>query len=67
MNWLKGAESKNDLAFNDETVSNDTPEDRGQVGLGIAGNLNETTTISLRASAANGVKTTMPLMAVIFC
>ena len=49
VNWLKGA-GQNDLAFNDETVSNDTPEDRGQVELGITGNLNETTTISLRAS-----------------
>ena len=41
-------------AFNDETVSNDTPEDRGQVELGITGNLNETTTISLRASGEWG-------------
>ena len=53
MNWLKGA-GQNDLAFNDETVSNDTPEDRGQVELGITGNLNETTTISLRASGEWG-------------
>lgn len=53
VNWLKGA-GQNDLAFNDETVSNDTPEDRGQVELGITGNLNETTTISLRASGEWG-------------
>ncbi|HDC4348917.1 TPA: autotransporter outer membrane beta-barrel domain-containing protein [Enterobacter cloacae] len=53
VNWLKGAGQK-DLAFNDETVSNDTPEDRGQVELGITGNLNETTTISLRASGEWG-------------
>ncbi|MCP6059986.1 autotransporter outer membrane beta-barrel domain-containing protein, partial [Klebsiella pneumoniae] len=49
VNWLKGA-GQNDLAFNNETVSNDTPEDRGQLELGVTGNLNETTTISLRAS-----------------
>ncbi|MVW46448.1 autotransporter outer membrane beta-barrel domain-containing protein, partial [Enterobacteriaceae bacterium TzEc013] len=53
VNWLKGA-GQNDLAFNDETVSNDTPEDRGQLELGLTGNLNETTTISLRASGEWG-------------
>ena len=53
VNWLKGA-GQNDLAFNDETVSNDTPEDRGQLELGVTGNLNETTTISLRASGEWG-------------
>lgn len=53
VNWLKGA-GQNDLAFNDETVSNNTPEDRSQVELGITGNLNETTTISLRASGEWG-------------
>ena len=34
--------------------SNDTPEDRGQLELGVTGNLNETTTISLRASGEWG-------------
>ncbi|KJI47039.1 adhesin autotransporter [Enterobacter kobei] len=53
VNWLKGA-GQNDLAFNDETVSNDTPEDRGQLELGVTGNLNETTTLSLRASGEWG-------------
>ncbi|HGU9819658.1 TPA: autotransporter outer membrane beta-barrel domain-containing protein [Enterobacter chuandaensis] len=53
VNWLKGA-GQNDLAFNDETVSNDTPEDRGQLELGVTGNLNDTTTLSLRASGEWG-------------
>ena len=53
VNWLKGA-GQNDLAFNGETVSNDTPEDRGQLELGVTGNLNETTTVSLRASGEWG-------------
>lgn len=53
VNWLKGA-GQNDLAFNGETVSNDTPEDRGQLELGVTGNLNETTTLSLRASGEWG-------------
>ncbi|TKK17879.1 autotransporter outer membrane beta-barrel domain-containing protein [Enterobacter cancerogenus] len=53
VNWLKGA-GQNDLAFNDETVSNDTPDDRGQLELGVTGNLNDTTTISLRASGEWG-------------
>ncbi len=53
MNWLKGA-GQNDLAFNGEKVSNDTPDDRGQLELGVTGNVNETTTISLRASGEWG-------------
>ena len=53
VNWLKGA-GQNDLAFNGEAVSNDTPEDRGQLELGVTGNLNETTTLSLRASGEWG-------------
>lgn len=53
VNWLKGA-GQNDLAFNGETVSNDTPEDRGQLELGVTGSLNETTTLSLRASGEWG-------------
>ena len=53
VNWLKGA-GQNDLAFNGETVSNDTPEDRGQLELGVTGNLNDTTTLSLRASGEWG-------------
>ncbi|MGR7092682.1 autotransporter family protein [Klebsiella aerogenes] len=53
VNWLKGA-GQNDLAFNGETVSNDTPDDRGQLELGVTGNVNETTTISLRASGEWG-------------
>lgn len=53
VNWLKGA-GQNDLAFNDETVSNDTPEDRGQLELGLTGNLNETTTISCVPAARWG-------------
>ncbi|HDU3950123.1 TPA: autotransporter outer membrane beta-barrel domain-containing protein [Klebsiella aerogenes] len=53
VNWLKGA-GQNDLAFNGEKVSNDTPDDRGQLELGVTGNVNETTTISLRASGEWG-------------
>ncbi|HFZ1322330.1 TPA: autotransporter outer membrane beta-barrel domain-containing protein [Klebsiella aerogenes] len=53
VNWLKGA-GQNDLAFNGEKVSNDTPDDRGQLELGVTGNVNETTTISLRASGECG-------------
>lgn len=53
VNWLKGA-GQNDLAFNGETTSNDTPDDRGQLELGVTGNLNDTTTISLRASGEWG-------------
>ncbi|HIE5388885.1 TPA: autotransporter outer membrane beta-barrel domain-containing protein [Enterobacter cancerogenus] len=53
VNWLKGA-GQNDLAFNGETTSNDTPYDRGQLELGVTGNLNDTTTISLRASGEWG-------------
>ena len=53
VNWLKGA-GQNDLAFNGEAVSNDTPEDRGQLELGVTGNMNETTTLSLRASGEWG-------------
>lgn len=53
VNWLKGA-GQNDLAFNGDKVSNDTPDDRGQLELGITGNVNETTTLSLRASGEWG-------------
>lgn len=53
VNWLKGA-GQNDLAFNGETVSNDTPDDRGQLEVGVTGNVNETTTLSLRASGEWG-------------
>ncbi|MHC0438357.1 autotransporter family protein [Klebsiella aerogenes] len=53
VNWLKGA-GQNDLAFNGEKVSNDTPDDRGQLELGVTGDVNETTTISLRASGEWG-------------
>ncbi|KZQ68156.1 autotransporter outer membrane beta-barrel domain-containing protein [Klebsiella aerogenes] len=53
VNWLKGA-GQNDLAFNGEKISNDTPDDRGQLELGVTGNVNETTTISLRASGEWG-------------
>lgn len=53
VNWLKSA-GQNDLAFNGEKVSNDTPDDRGQLELGVTGNVNETTTISLRASGEWG-------------
>ncbi|HBQ8026346.1 TPA: autotransporter outer membrane beta-barrel domain-containing protein [Klebsiella aerogenes] len=53
VNWLKGA-GQNDLAFNGEKVSNDTPDDRGQLELGVTGNVNETTTLSLRASGEWG-------------
>ncbi|MGG7938428.1 autotransporter outer membrane beta-barrel domain-containing protein [Klebsiella aerogenes] len=53
VNWLKGA-GQNDLAFNGEKVNNDTPDDRGQLELGVTGNVNETTTISLRASGEWG-------------
>ncbi|WP_333852408.1 autotransporter family protein [Leclercia sp.] len=53
VNWLKGA-GQNDVAFNGEAFSNDTPDDRGQLELGITGKLNETTLISLRASGEWG-------------
>jgi len=53
VNWLKGA-GQNDLAFNGEAFSNDTPDDRGQLELGVTGKLNETTLISLRASGEWG-------------
>jgi len=53
VNWLKGA-GQNDIAFNGEAFSNDTPDDRGQLELGITGKLNETTLISLRASGEWG-------------
>lgn len=53
VNWLKGA-GQNDIAFNGEAFSNDTPEDRGQLELGVTGKLNETTLISLRASGEWG-------------
>ncbi len=53
VNWLKGA-GQNDIAFNGEAFSNDTPDDRGQLELGVTGKLNETTMISLRASGEWG-------------
>ena len=53
VNWLKGA-GQNDIAFNGEKFSNDTPDDRGQLELGITGKLNPTTMISLRASGEWG-------------
>lgn len=53
VNWLKGA-GQNDIAFNGETFSNDTPDDRAQLELGVTGKLNETTLISLRASGEWG-------------
>ncbi|KIQ51083.1 adhesin autotransporter [Citrobacter rodentium] len=53
VNWLKGA-GQNELAFNSESISNDTPEDRGQLELGVTGNLNETTTFSVRISGEWG-------------
>lgn len=53
VNWLKSA-GQNDLAFNGEAFSNDTPDDRGQLELGVTGKLNETTLISLRASGEWG-------------
>lgn len=53
VNWLKGA-GQNDIAFNGEAFSNDTPEDRGQLELGVTGKLNETTLISLCASGEWG-------------
>jgi len=53
VNWLKGA-GQNDIAFNGEAFSNDTPDDRGQLELGVTGKLNETTLISLRASGEWG-------------
>ena len=53
VNWLKGA-GQNDIAFNGEAFSNDMPDDRGQLELGVTGKLNETTLISLRASGEWG-------------
>jgi len=53
VNWLKGA-GQNDIAFNGEAFSNDIPDDRGQLELGVTGKLNETTMISLRASGEWG-------------
>jgi len=53
VNWLKGA-GQNDIAFNGEAFNNDTPDDRGQLELGVTGKLNETTLISLRASGEWG-------------
>lgn len=53
VNWLKGT-GQNDIAFNGEAFSNDTPDDRGQLELGVTGKLNETTLISLRASGEWG-------------
>lgn len=53
VNWLKGA-GQNDIAFNGEAFSNDTPDDRGQLELGVTGKLNETTLLSLRASGEWG-------------
>lgn len=53
VNWLKGA-GQNDIAINGEVFSNNTPDDRGQLELGVTGKLNETTLISLRASGEWG-------------
>lgn len=53
VNWLKGA-GQNDIAFNGEKMTNDTPDDRGQLELGVTGKLNPTTLISLRASGEWG-------------
>ncbi|MCU6668068.1 autotransporter outer membrane beta-barrel domain-containing protein [Enterobacteriaceae bacterium H4N4] len=53
VNWLKGA-GQNDIALNGEKFTNDTPDDRGQLELGISGKLNPTTMISLRANGEWG-------------
>ncbi|MEB6379860.1 autotransporter outer membrane beta-barrel domain-containing protein [Leclercia adecarboxylata] len=53
VNWLKGA-GQNDIAINGEVFSNNTPDDRRQLELGITGKLNETTLVSLRASGEWG-------------
>lgn len=53
VNWLNGA-GQNDIAINGEVFSNNTPDNRGQLELGITGKLNPTTLISLRASGEWG-------------
>lgn len=52
-NWLNGG-GMNDLQFNGETASDETPENRGQLEIGISGDMNEATTISLRATGEWG-------------
>lgn len=52
-NWLNGA-GMNDLQFNGETAYGETPDNRGQVEIGIRGDMNAATTISLRASSEWG-------------
>lgn len=46
--WLAG-NSQSNLKFNDETINAYLPENRYQGEMGVTGNLNDNTTISLRA------------------
>ena len=53
VNWLNG-DGATDLQFNGETLSNDVPEDRALVEVGITGKLNEAMTLSVRATGEWG-------------
>jgi outer membrane autotransporter protein len=53
INWLNGA-GMNDISFNGETAQDNTPENRGQVEIGISGDMNQASTVSLRASSEWG-------------
>lgn len=46
--WLSG-NGQSDMNFNDETLDSGVPDNRYQAETGITGNLNPTTTVSLRA------------------
>lgn len=48
VNWLNGA-GMNDLEFNGESAHDETPENRGQLEVGISGDLNKNMSISVRA------------------
>ncbi|WP_333781383.1 autotransporter family protein [Dryocola boscaweniae] len=54
-NWLTGSGS-NDLLFNGEKVSNDIPDNRGQLEVGISGRMNVASTVSLRLNGEWGEK-----------
>ncbi len=54
-NWLTGSGS-NDLLFNDEKVSNNIPDNRGQLEVGISGRMNPASTVSLRLNGEWGEK-----------
>lgn len=47
-NWLNGA-GMNTLKFNGESAHDNTPNNRGQLEVGISGDMNEVSTVSLRA------------------